>query len=206
MPRIRILAAVLGVTLAACGSGGTTDGVASLDGAATTTTTPTEGADTMEEAMLAFTECLREQGLDVEDPSFDGQGGFGIAIGGPGGGEPGTRPDEDTRAAMDACAPLMEGVRGQFEAIDPSEMEDQLLAFADCMRREGVDWPDPDLTAVGTPGEGSESVPRTGGPFGGVDISDPAVQAAMQACQSELGFGFGTGRGPGGAAPGGEGS
>jgi hypothetical protein len=171
----------------------------------------------MEEALLAFTECLREQGLEVDDPDFDGTGGFGIAIGGGGGGEPGAGgPDAETRAAMEICQPLMADVRGQFQDLDTSELEDQLYAFAECMRDEGIDWPDPDLTAF-APGGGADGPPTQGtelgdgptgggGPFGGgdVDMEDPLVQAALEVCQSDLGFGFRAG-GPGGAPPGGQG-
>jgi hypothetical protein len=208
------LAAAVALAAAACGSG-STEGVASLDDSATTSTTTVEtAAASTEEALLAFAECLREQGLEVDDPDFDGTGGFGIAIGGGGGGGPGAgRLDADTQAAMEICQPLLEGVRGQFQDFDPSDLEDQLYAFAECMREEGVDWPDPDLTAfapgggargpqTGEPGDG----PTGGGPFGGgdIDMDDPLVQAALEACQSDLGFGFRAG-GPGGTPPGGQG-
>jgi hypothetical protein len=59
------------------------------------------------------------------------------------------------------------------------------------MRDNGVDMPDPDLSAVGVGGGG-------GRVFGEIDTSDPGVEAAFELCQSELAFG-----GPGG--PGGPG-
>lgn len=204
---------VLALFIAACG-GGSNAGVASLDATATTSTTTAEGAATStEEALLAFTECLREHGLEVDDPDFDGTGGFGIAI--PFGDGSGTGPDDDTQAALEACQPLMEGIQDQFNDFDPSQLEDQLYAFAECMRDEGVDWPDPDLTAFapgggaagppqgGEPGEGPN---QGGGPFAGngVDMEDPLVQAALETCQSDVGFGF-PGGGPGGTPPGGQG-
>ena len=214
--RLMSLTLALALVATACGSG-SAQGVASLDDtAATTTTTPEEAAASMEEATLAFTECLREHGLEVEDPEFDGQGGFGIVIGpGSGSGPAESGPDEETRAAMEACQPLMEGVRSQFEAIDPSEMQDQMYAFAECMRDQGIDWPDPDLTAFGPGLDSAESDAGDGGgivtrgPFGDADIDfeDPAVQAALEVCQEELGFGGRVGvGGPGGpGAPGGPG-
>jgi len=215
------LTLVLALVTAACGSG-SGEGVASLDDTATTTTTtPEQAAATMEEAMLAFTECLREHGLDVEDPDFNGQGGFGIMI--PRGEGDIGGPDEETRAAMEACQPLMEGVRSQFQDFDPTEIEDQLYAFAECMRGQGIDWPDPDLTAFAPgggangPGSGDAAQPGAGsvvagGPFGNgdVDMTDPAVQSALESCQTDLGFGFARGgpggpAGPGGTTSGGEG-
>ena len=216
MARLTRLAVAVALATAACGSG-SSEGVASLDDTATTSTTTGEAAATStEEALLAFTECLREQGLEVDDPDFDGTGGFGIAIGGGGGGGPGAGGlDADTQAAMEICQPLMAGIRGQFQDFDSSDLEDQLYAFAECMRDEGVDWPDPDLTAF-APGGGAAGPPQGGdpgevpnqggGPFAGngVDMDDPLVQAALEACQSDLGFGFRAG-GPGGTPPGGQG-
>jgi hypothetical protein len=209
---------VLALFVAACG-GGSNAGVASLDDTATTSTTTAEGAAaSTEEALLTFTECLREHGLEVDDPDFDGTGGFGLLIPGGGGadGDSGAAgPDDDTQAAMEACQPLLEGIRSQFNDFDPSQLEDQLYAFAECMRDEGVDWPDPDLTAfapgggaAGPPGGGEpgEGPNQGGGPFAGngVDLEDPLVQAALETCQSDVGFGL-PGGGPGGTPPGGEG-
>jgi hypothetical protein len=141
--RTTVPVVVLALLVAACG-GGSNAGVASLEDTATTSTTTAEGAAaSTEEALLAFTECLREHGLEVDDPDFDGTGGFGFSIPGGGGvdGDSGAAgPDDDTRAAMEACQPLLEGIRGQFNDFDPSQLEDQLYAFAECMRDQGVDW------------------------------------------------------------------
>ena len=32
----------------------------------------------MREQMLEFTECMREQGIDMPDPVFDDEGGFSV--------------------------------------------------------------------------------------------------------------------------------
>lgn len=218
MKRTTVPLVVFGLLVAACG-GGSNAGVASLDVTATTSTTTPEGAATStEEALLAFTECLREHGLEVDDPDFDGTGGFGFGFPGAGGGN-GAGLDDDTQAAVEACQPLLAGIQGQFQDLDQSELEGQLFAFAECMRDEGVEWPDPDLTAFG-PGGGAAGPPGgqggepgggpgVGGPFAGngVDMEDPLVQAALETCQSDFGFGFGPGGpgGPGGTPPGGEG-
>ena len=183
--------AVLMVAVTACGGGSDPSGVASLDEVDPVdpgTSEQVEEVD-VEEATLAFTACLRDQGLDVEDPTFDGEGGFVFNFGEVrSAGQDGERgPDDAFRAALDECSPLMEGVGGRFNQTDRTEIEDSLLALAQCLRAEGLDVPDPDFSAVG-------SGPGGGGPFGGaIELDDPAAEAAFEKCQSELAF-----AGPGG--------
>jgi len=195
----RISVALLALALAAAACGGTeaSTGVASLDEAATTTTAGAGDAtvDT-EEAVLAFAECLRAEGLDVPDPEFDGEGGFTFgfreAFRVEGGG-----PDEEFQGAFEACGELLEGVAQQFERPDLSEIQDDLLAFAECMRDNGIEVADPDLSELGQgPGRGR---------IFDLDINDPLVQAAGEICQSELAFAR-PGGGPGGGRAGGSGS
>jgi len=79
------LAAVAGLTLAAAGCGGgdasSSDDVASLgtdtasSDATDESTRGSEPPKDPEEAMLAFTECMRDQGVDMPDPAPPGQGG-----------------------------------------------------------------------------------------------------------------------------------
>lgn len=184
MKKTIALAVLLAMTVVACGGDGdAAGGVASIDDQAAVTTTAPDQAAAAEEAALEFTECLRDEGLDVDDPVFDENGSWdfrsqlGMSQG---------RPDEATRAALDVCRPFLEGVVTSFEREDLTEFEDDLLAFAQCMRDEGIDWPDPDLTAIGSGGgEGG------GRPFGdsGIDMEDPEVQTAIDACRVEFSFG-----------------
>jgi hypothetical protein len=67
---------------------------------------------------------------------------------------------------------------GSGDAQDATT-EEQLLAWARCMREEGVDVPDPQ---VGEDGR-VEIGPGAGG---GVDPGDPDVQEAMEACRDEM--------------------
>ena len=71
--------------------------------------------------------------------------------------------------------------------FDLTEIEDQLVAFATCMRGQGIDMDDPDLTDFAPGGAGGAD----GGPFGDIDIDDPEVQAALEVCQAEIAFGQG---------------
>jgi hypothetical protein len=214
-----VLPAVLvaAVALTACGgtdddSGDAGDGVASLDDAtdatdasdANDTASPstTEPVDS-EQALLEFAACMREHGVDMPDPQIDENGGVQIEIGGVGAG-PG---DPDVfQEAQEACAELMP--RGPItrngEDFDPSEMQDQMLEFAQCMRDHGIAMDDPDFSEEGrlevtaTIPEGGEapSGPVLAGPFGTLDLSDPDVAAAFEECGADTGFGP-----PGGVAP-----
>ncbi|MEE8498530.1 MAG: hypothetical protein V3S62_08340 [Acidimicrobiia bacterium] len=184
MRRILITLPALALVATACGGSESIVGVASLDDS-TTTTVPADagvsGGDVdVEEAALAFTECLREEGLDVEDPEFDGDGGLNFNFGQVFRGGPDEGPNDEFQAALEVCGELLEGIRQQFERPDLTEIEDDFLAFAECMRDNGIDMADPDLSGGGRPG---------GGLLFQLDVSDPAVEAALEICQSELAFG-----------------
>jgi hypothetical protein len=92
------------MTLAACGGGGDDDAadVASLGtGEEPVTTDPQSAASKdPEEAMLAFTECMRDHGVDMPDPVFD-QGGR-VEIG-PGDEVGGDMSSDEFEAANEAC-------------------------------------------------------------------------------------------------------
>jgi len=204
MTRIKGLAvAGLMVVAVACGGSDGGPSVASLDDATDTTIATGVGVEPeevdTEEAVLAFAECLRDEGLDIEDPTFDGEGRFGFNLGGAFRGGPGDAngPNEEFQEAFAECEGLLEGIAQQFERPDPGEIEANLVAFADCMRGEGVDMADPDFSAQD---EGLDFSAQDVGPggarllFGDLDLDDPTVAAAFEMCQSELAFGR-----PGGA-------
>ena len=197
--RLRALIA-LAVFLAACSgpAAGTDDSVASLDGS--TVTTLAEATDDPEAAAIAFTECMRENGVEMEDPTVDADGnvlpgsptdlpepeeGENVQIG------PGAL-GEDLQAAFEECGDLLGGTAFGFTPEDQTELQDQQLALAQCLRDQGLDVADPDLS--NPPGGG----PQQGGPFG-IDFQDPEVQAAMEQCQE---FMPNFGGGPGGGGPG----
>ena len=145
-----------------------------------------------EERLLAFAECMRENGVDFPDPvvEADGTVTFGFRPGGGGGlqrlGEIGR--DRDLPAAREACEGMLGGLafgpgQGGFDLI---ELQDTLLEFAQCMRDNGVDMGDPDLSRFG-PGANDDD--QAGGPFGpsvAIDIDDPDFAAAFAVCQQQL--------------------
>jgi hypothetical protein len=68
-------------------------------------------------------------------------------------------------------------------AAPPSDPQEAMLAYVECMRDHGVDMPDPEFTADGRVtmrigGEGRPAAGAAGGP------GDPAFQEAQEACGS----------------------
>jgi hypothetical protein len=201
--RLRALL-VLALAVAGCGgtAAGSDDGVASLGDSSTTTTVAEEAS--AEEAAIAFTECMRENGVEMEDPTVDADGN--VIPGRPsdlpepdqGDGPAAGAIGEDLRAAFEECGDLLEGTAFGFTVEDQAELEDQLLALAECLRDQGLDVADPDLS--GGPDiesdEGGGGI-RSTGPLG-IDFQDPEVQAALEQCQEYMPNFPG---GPGGGGP-----
>jgi hypothetical protein len=198
--RVIVMVPLLALAAAACGSDTSAGGLASLDGSdGIVEAVEIDETVDEEEAMLAFAECLREQGLDVADPEMGEDGQFRIGAVLRPDGATGSLDREEMRAAMDVCRPLIEGVTQQFRDTDQTEMQDRLYEYAACMRENGYDMADPDFGAFG-PGSGEgEPGPRVG-PFGEIDPDDPVFQAASEACRDVFGGGL-MPRGLGGDRP-----
>ena len=163
-----LLATAAVLVASACGGSDDdeSDGVASLPAA----TAPATTAATQEDArdlLVAFTRCLREEGLDVPDPDFslspeEAREQFrdsGIDF-----------EDPAVQEAVAACRPLLAGI---LQAFSPEQIEafrDAAVEWADCMRDRGIDVPDPDFTAP------------LGRIFGELDEDDPDFRAANEAC------------------------
>jgi len=203
-----LLTAVLGLVAAACG-GEDAVAVASADDiagspdstvASITEDPPADDAGdatqpedvSTEQALLGLAACMRDEGIDMEDPQIDADGNFriGAVIRQAADAEP-----EEIRAAMNACAEHLEGVTLGFRDFDLTELQDQMLEFAACMRTSGFDMPDPDFSKFGPGAGGSDGSGPGGGPFGAIDPNDPEFQSAIEACQDILSFGRFTGGG-----------
>lgn len=194
MQKLLIAVAALAVLLAACGGSGA-GGVASLDDANSNQGIVEEDAGAVEvddeEAILAFSACMRDNGVeDFEDPDFNADGSLGFR----GGGEFTDVDRETMRAAFEACQSHLEGLAFGPGSGDFTEIEDRLVEFSVCMRDNGFDMPDPDFSDFGSGGGGGRL-------FGddGIDPDDPNFQSAFEACDHIFeGFGFGGRGGPGG--------
>ncbi len=182
---VTMLAALV---VTACSSESSADeGVASLAGTETSLDTSTTGATDevdVEQAMLDFTQCLRDHGIDVPDPTVDDSGNFrfvrpqGLAEGNP------DFDREEMRAAFEACQSELEGITLGRGGFDRTAIQDTLIEYAACMRDNGYDMDDPDLSSFG-PGAGpQEDSAGPVGPFGDIDPNNPDFIAANEVCQS----------------------
>ena len=185
--RKMVAGAMLAAALAVSGCGG--------DSVDTSTGASPDNEQSFEDAMVSYSACMREHGVDMPDPTFDGKGGSMImrtdsatgdgdaapALGGP--------DDETFKAAAEACQPIMDTAQQnmpKLSAEEEAKMRDEALKFAQCMRAHGVDMPDPTFDAAGASsviikGEGDDSGPP-------VDVDK--FNEAATACQGE-GFGGG---------------
>ena len=204
-----MLLLVLTLVAAACGGAAADDGVATLESAdtaaapETTVANPATEAD-QEQAMLDFAACMRDNGVDIEDPTVDADGNvqfgrFGGQI----------QAGEIDRDALDAafvnCEEHLAGIalgRGGGD-FDLTELEDTMVEYAACMRENGYEMADPDFSNFG-PGGGGGDGQGGGGPFGDVDFEDPDFIAAQEVCQDVLAGFRGPGQG-GSGRPGGQG-
>ena len=90
-----------------------------------------------EEKQLAFADCLRREGLEVQ--IMDGGRGMGIASRSAASGG----PPPDAERAMKACHESTGWTPPEPSEAEKSEMRDRSLAFARCMREHGVKMDDP---------------------------------------------------------------
>jgi hypothetical protein len=168
----RILAiAVCALALAGCVSD-PGDGIATASGGEASDVVP-EATPSLsdEERMLKFAECMREQGIEMDDPQFSGPvgGGGGMVAGGRIGGA--GESAEEMQAALEACREYVVLVDGNAP-LDPAAQE-QMLKFAQCMRDHGVEaFPDPDGNRMLL----AEDI-----------TTDPDFAAAQEACAQEFG-------------------
>lgn len=159
--------------LAACTGSNAIESTAPPPPVATTTTSTTlPSAD----STIAYTDCLREHGVEVDSIRLDGNG----------------RPrldlvnsqldysDPATVEALSVCAGILSN--GALDlGYDPEfrdSVMDQLTAFSRCVRARGVgEFPDPIPGFIGI-----------GSPFPAAEIpySDQGLSAAVAACQQTV--------------------
>lgn len=175
--------ALAGLTMvaAACGGGGSESSsqVASLGGGATDDATATTVSVDAEEALLEYAACMRENGVDMQDPTVDAdgnvQGGFGPELGI----DPGS---EEFRVAQEACGDLLEGVTlggGPRGDIDMTAVQDAMNSFTDCLRDEGLDVDDVEMPQPGERGPNGDGNAPTGSiPEGGFEGGPPPSSPA----------------------------
>jgi hypothetical protein len=189
MGRVALIVVAIALMSTAC-AGSDGEGVASLE-SQNGSTAPSDSSHqdrSDEAALLDFGACMRDNGVpDFPDPvlNADGSVDFGVAPGQ----EPFPEIDREVLTdAVAACVDELEGVAigpGGVD-FDLTEIQDRLVEFAACMRENGVDVDDPDLTEL-LSGDGAAT-----GPFGDLDLTDPDIQSAIEECRGVFtGLGFG---------------
>src|SRR5262245_51660390 len=173
---------VVGLLVAGCGSKSDSSGVASASGGGQASATTAPKAD-QEQQALQFTKCMREQGVNMADPTVDAKGNVRL--------QPPMGGDQPSQAklqkALDACRQYLQGLQQDFMGQDQTKFRDSLLKYAQCMRKNGYDLPDPNFSNQGA---------SSGGPFGGaIDQNAPAFKKADAVCRSNLSGLFGGGGG-----------
>ena len=155
-PYLAALVAVLALALAiaACSGGGGSD-------QATSTTSP--GGSDSTQADLAFARCMRQHGVNMPDPKVEANGRTVWQL------PEGVGPDDPkVKAAQQACRQYRAG--GEARRRPNPQQQQEMVAFARCMRQHGINLPDPKPDGS-LPGRGS-----------GVNPDDPKFKAAERAC------------------------
>lgn len=163
--RTMVATALLALALAGCGDAGGDDQIPTAGGSAEPEATGQRaGGDLSEQEMhekaLEFAACMREHGVDMEDP----EPGEGIRV----------RIEGDpaqAEAAEQACRHLLPD-GGAPPGSDP-DARDDMLAFARCMRDNGVEsFADPQE------GEGIHLGPE--------QAEDPDFEEAERTCNERI--------------------
>jgi hypothetical protein len=166
--------AVLGMSLAllatACGTNSSASAqVASLGSTSGSTPTATTVPANTQDALLKYAACMRTNGVDMADPTFDADGnptggGFGRNSGV-------DRSTPEFQTAQKACGNLLQGITlggGRGGGFNRQAVQDGLNDFTACLRDEGLAVDDitfgpPAGAAGGNGGATGGSVPAGGG-------------------------------------------
>ena len=166
--KVRIL--LLLSIFSACTSGGEeSQGVVSIE--STTETTIVDEEIAFEEGVLDFAQCMREEGINFPDPTFDIDGNpqfDNLEI----------ENEEEFENAFENCEDILRNALPEQFDLDPeveAALVDASLEFSQCMREQGIDFPDP------KPGEFGFFAFRDAD----IDFTSEAVQNAFEICQPE---------------------
>jgi hypothetical protein len=199
---VSLLVALTSVlTLAACGGDeSSADGVASVDDVASASTaeaTPdgsTGAAVPEDEAVLAWAQCLRDNGIDVQDPTVDANGDIQFTP--PADGAAFDPNSEEFQLAQAECSGLL-GDTPFGGGANRDGLQDAFIVFTQCLRDEGLDVGDVDFSQRQTGAGGAGGRPANGaagaldleflaGLIPGLDPELPATATAVDACADTL--------------------
>jgi hypothetical protein len=166
---------------AACGNGSGGDDDTALPDAAGASPSASSSASSddaadldPDDAMLKFAQCMRENGVDMPDPTPGG----GVRINGEG------LTKQQMEAAQAACQKWMDMAEPKDAGHEMSEEEkQQFLDVAACMRERGYDFPDPTFEGGGV----TQQVGKGKGD-GQPGPDDPSFQNDMEECSAAAGL------------------
>lgn len=180
MKRAILITAVALVVASCGGSEDANSGVASLETGAPELTTTTAAPVAADEALLEFSQCMRDEGIPLPDIAVDADGAPIL--------DPALLDvidvqSEEFNTAFESCQPILAASQAFDVDIDPqlqALVMDQLFEFSQCMRDNGFeDFPDPSEVSSGQP-------PYPLAVF--ADFSDPEFGEAIEECQRDLAF------------------
>lgn len=128
-----------------------------------------------DDRQLAFARCMREEGIDIPDPGASG-GPRNVRI-------PRSITPAKMQRAVKTCRDKTGGGPRELSAEEQQEFRDAALAFAQCMRSNGIDLPDPQVGG-GSGGLLLRRVRRGSGPD--IDPGSPAFRRAEKGCRKLL--------------------
>ncbi len=112
------------IAVSCSGGDDATPGVATLAGTVTTVEVVEPDIDT-EQQLLAFVQCMRDEGIDLPDPTVSADGNVQLAP--PRDFAPGDL--EEIQLAADNCDDFLEGIDLGFNNIDLTTITDNLLVL-----------------------------------------------------------------------------
>jgi hypothetical protein len=104
---------------------------------------PASPAPDGQSALLAWAACMRENGVEMDDPRF---GLDGLLVGGLGKDGAGSKADAESETyqlASETCSDRMTTYKAPPDPGQQAERTEQLLVWSACMREQGIDMPDP---------------------------------------------------------------
>lgn len=145
---------------------------------ASTEGTSRTGELTDEQITTNFADCLRDHGLNVPDPELNADGS--VNLGALKQGIDFAPKGSPSSKALDECLPLLEGATFSqgTKKEDEVQLQDELLAFSQCLRDEGIDAPDPDFS--GDPRAGMGAVKES------LKGASGRVERSMELCNEKV--------------------
>jgi hypothetical protein len=165
-----LLASVLCLGVAACGSSGSPPSKTAASAGAPEQT----NSAALNTARVNAAKCMRAQGINIPDPSAD-PGAIRKVIQ-----TLGTYPQSKVQSAEQACAAEIKKAlpnAANLSSAQRAQILHEAVVFATCMRSHGISFPDPSLIQT-NPLAFYQGLSQ-------LDTSSPAVKSVGQTCRAE---------------------